>query len=154
MRIAAIGGLDHKPRRPPCAVELILLWLALAHMASAFAPNYSALLILRLTMLVFAGAFTPLAAGTAALLVNEDKQASAIASVLLGWALAIAAGLPLISVIAPQIGWRATYGLVGILAVMGFLALLVGLPGDSGAGRSFLRPGWRSAAVGRFCCCC
>ena len=109
-------------------LSLILLWLALAHVASAFAPNYSALLILRLTMLVFAGAFTPLAAGTAALLVNEDKQASAIASVLLGWALAIAAGLPLISVIAPQIGWRATYGLVGILAVIGFLALLVGLP--------------------------
>jgi DHA1 family inner membrane transport protein len=115
-------------------LSLILLWLALAHMASAVAPNYSTLLVLRLVMLVFAGAFTPLAAGTAALLVNDDKsvnddkQASAIASVLLGWALAIAAGLPLISVIAPQIGWRATYGLVGILAVIGFVALLVGLP--------------------------
>jgi DHA1 family inner membrane transport protein len=109
-------------------LSLILLWLAVAHIASAFAPNYSTLLTLRLAMLVFAGAFTPLAAGTAALLVNADEQASAIASVLLGWAVAIAAGLPLISVTAPQIGWRATYGLVGILGVIGSLALLVGLP--------------------------
>ena len=33
-------------------LSLILLWLALAHIASALAPNYSALLILRLMMLV------------------------------------------------------------------------------------------------------
>jgi DHA1 family inner membrane transport protein len=109
-------------------LSLILLWLALAHIASAFAPNYSTLLGLRLAMLILAGAFTPLAAGTAALLVKEDRQASAIASVLLGWSLAIAAGLPLISITAPQIGWRATYALVGILGAVAFLAVLVGLP--------------------------
>jgi MFS transporter, DHA1 family, inner membrane transport protein len=106
----------------------ILLWLALGHIASAFAPNYSSLLAIRLAMLALAGAFTPLAAGTAALLVPENKRASAIASVLLGWAAAIAMGLPLVSVIAPQIGWRATYNLMGILAALGFVALLVGLP--------------------------
>jgi DHA1 family inner membrane transport protein len=82
----------------------ILLWLALGHIASAWAPNYASLLAIRLAMLALAGAFTPLAAGTAALLVPENKRASAIASVLLGWAAAIAFGLPLVSVIAPQIG--------------------------------------------------
>ena len=106
----------------------ILLWLAFGHIASALAPDYSDLLMIRLVMLGLAGAFTPLAAGTAALLVPEDKRASVIASVLLGWALAIAAGLPLVSVTAPQIGWRATYGLVGILAILGFAALLAALP--------------------------
>jgi MFS transporter, DHA1 family, inner membrane transport protein len=124
----------------------ILLWLALGHIASAFAPNYPSLLAIRLAMLVFAGAFTPLAAGAAALFVSENKRASAIASVLLGWALAIAIGLPLISVTAPVIGWRATYGLVGILAAVGSLALLVGLPkGLKGAPVIFAT--WR--AVGR-----
>jgi hypothetical protein len=106
----------------------ILLWLALGHVASAFAPNYASLLAIRLAMLAFAGAFTPLAAGTAALLVPESKRASTIASVLLGWALAIAIGLPLVTVTAPQIGWRATYSLIGILAALGFLALLAELP--------------------------
>ncbi|MDB5608321.1 MAG: major facilitator superfamily transporter [Bradyrhizobium sp.] len=124
----------------------ILLWIALGHAASAFAPNYPSLLVIRLAMLAFAGAFTPLAAGTAALLVPEDKRASAIASALLGWALAIAVGLPLISVSAPLIGWRATYSLVGMLAAVGFLALLVGLPKGL-KGTPVIFATWR--AVGR-----
>ncbi|HEX7566405.1 MAG TPA: MFS transporter [Bradyrhizobium sp.] len=124
----------------------ILLWVAIGHMASAFAPNYSSLLVIRLAMLALAGAFTPLAGATAALLVSEDKRASAIASALLGWALAIAVGLPLISVAAPQIGWRATYGLVGILAAASFLALLVGLPKGL-KGTPVIFATWR--AVGR-----
>jgi DHA1 family inner membrane transport protein len=109
-------------------LSAILLWLAVGHIASAFAPDYSSLLWIRLAMLAFAGAFTPLAAGTAALLVAEDRRASVIASALLGWALAIAVGLPLISIAAPQIGWRATYNFVGLLAALGFLAVLIGLP--------------------------
>ncbi len=56
----------------------ILLWVAIGHMASAFAPNYSSLLVIRLAMLALAGAFTPLAGATAALLVAEDKRGSAI----------------------------------------------------------------------------
>lgn len=129
-------------------LSAILLWLALGHMASAFAPNYSNLLAIRLAMLAFAGAFTPLAAGTAALLVAENKRASVIASVLLGWALAIAIGLPLIAMTAPQIGWRATYGLIGILAALTFLTLLVGLPrGLKGAPIIFAT--WRAVGGNR-----
>lgn len=109
-------------------LSAIMLWVAVGHIASALAPNYPTLLVIRLAMLALAGAFTPLAAGAAVLLVPEDKGATAISSVLLGWALAIAVGLPLISLTAPQIGWRATYALIGILAALGFFALLVGLP--------------------------
>jgi predicted MFS family arabinose efflux permease len=87
-----------------------------------------------------------LAAGTAALLASEDKSASAISSVLLGWALAIAVGLPLISLTAPQIGWRATYALIGILAALSFLALLLGLP-KGVKGTPVIFATWR--AVGR-----
>jgi predicted MFS family arabinose efflux permease len=127
-------------------LSAILLWLALGHLASAFAPDYASLLVIRLAMLAFAGAFTPLAAGTAALLGSEDQRASLIASVLLGWALAIAVGLPLISVTAPLIGWRETYGLIGMLAVAGFVAILVAMPsGLKGAPVIFAT--WR--AVGR-----
>src|SRR5260370_42280142 len=124
----------------------ILLSLALGHIASAFAPNYPSFLAIRLAMLAFAGAFTPLAAGAAALFVSENKRASAIASVLLGWALAIAIGLPLIAVTAPVIGWRVTYGLVWILAAVGSLTVRVVLPkGLKGAPVIFAT--WR--AVGR-----
>jgi predicted MFS family arabinose efflux permease len=62
------------------------------------------------------------------LLVSEHERASAISKILLGWAIAIAIGLPLVTLIVPQIGWRATYGLIGMLAMFGFLALIIGLP--------------------------
>jgi predicted MFS family arabinose efflux permease len=127
-------------------LSVILLWVAVGHIASALAPNYPSLLAIRLVMLALAGAFTPLAAGTAALLASEDKSASAISSVLLGWALAIAVGLPLISLTAPQIGWRATYALIGILAALSFLALVIGLP-KGVKGTPVIFATWR--AVGR-----
>jgi predicted MFS family arabinose efflux permease len=65
-------------------LSAIVLWLALGHMASAFAPNYLALLVIRLAMLAFAGGFTPLAASTMTLLVSEHERASAISKICLG----------------------------------------------------------------------
>jgi DHA1 family inner membrane transport protein len=127
-------------------LSAVMLWVAVGHFASALAPDYPSLLGIRLVMLAMAGAFTPLAAGAAALLVSEDESAAAISSVLLGWALAIAVGLPLISLTVPQIGWATTYALIGGLAALSFLALLAELPkGLKGAPVVFAT--WR--AVGR-----
>jgi predicted MFS family arabinose efflux permease len=109
-------------------LSAMLLWIAAGQAASALAPSYPGLLAIQLAMLAFAGGFTPLASGAAALLVAEERSAAAISSILVGWALAIAAGLPLVSLIAPQIGWRVTYALIGILAATSCLALLAGLP--------------------------
>jgi MFS transporter, DHA1 family, inner membrane transport protein len=109
-------------------LSAMVLSIAVGQTASALAPSFPALLAVQLAMLAFAGGFTPLAAGAAVLLVSEEKGAAAISSVLLGWALAIAAGLPLISLIVPHIGWRTTYVLIGVLAALSFLALLRSLP--------------------------
>jgi predicted MFS family arabinose efflux permease len=110
-------------------LSAIMLWLAFGHVASAVAPDYASLLSIRVIMLAFAGAFTPLAAGTAALLVSEDRRGAAVTSVLLGWALALAVGLPLISLAVPLIGWRATYAVVSALAMVSFLTIQAALPG-------------------------
>jgi predicted MFS family arabinose efflux permease len=109
-------------------LSAVMLWVTAGHLASALVPDFASLLAIRLAMLALAGAFTPLAAGTAALLVAKENGATAISSVLLGWALAIAVGLPLISLTAPQIGWRATYALIGTIAALSFLALVLGMP--------------------------
>lgn len=108
-------------------LSAILLCLALGHVASAFVPDFASLLLIRLAMLAVAGAFTPLAAETAALIVPPENRSSAVASVLLGWALALAVGLPTVAATVPVIGWRASYELVGALAAAGFLALIFGL---------------------------
>ena len=102
--------------------------LALANAASAFAPDYATLLVIRLIMLAIGALYTPQAAGTAALIVRAEKRGGTIAYIFLGWSLAAAVGLPLVTFIASRYGWRETYGSIGIAACFGFLLLAWRLP--------------------------
>jgi MFS transporter, DHA1 family, inner membrane transport protein len=103
--------------------------LAITNAASAFAPNYTTLLIIRLIMLAVGALYTPQAAGTAALIVPAEKRGSTIAYVFLGWSLAAAIGLPLITFIASRYGWRAAYGSIGAAGCVSCLLLAWRLPG-------------------------
>lgn len=102
--------------------------LALGNLASAFAPDYTSLLAIRLVMLAVGALYTPQAAGTAALIVPAERRGSTIAYVFLGWSLAAAVGLPLITFIASRYGWRAAYGEIGVLGCLSFVLLLLRLP--------------------------
>jgi DHA1 family inner membrane transport protein len=102
--------------------------LALTNAASALAPDYVSLLVIRLVMLAVGALYTPQAAGTAALIVPPEKRGSTIAYIFLGWSLAAAIGLPLITFIASRYGWRAVYGSIGLLCVFSFLLLAWRLP--------------------------
>jgi MFS transporter, DHA1 family, inner membrane transport protein len=103
--------------------------LALTNVASAFAPDYMSLLIIRLIMLAVGALYTPQAAGTAALIVPPDKRGSTIAFIFLGWSLAAAIGLPLITFVASRYGWRTVYGGIGAIGCVSFLLLAWRLPG-------------------------
>jgi MFS transporter, DHA1 family, inner membrane transport protein len=113
-------------RRNLLAATLAIL--ALANIASAFAPDYGSLLAIRLVMLAVGALYTPQAAGTGALIVPEKKRGSTIAYIFLGWSLAAAIGLPLITYIASRYGWRAAYGGIGALGLVSFLLLAWRLP--------------------------
>ncbi len=102
--------------------------VALANFASAFAPDYAALLTIRLLMAAVAALYTPQAAGTVALLVPPEKRGGSIAYVFLGWTLAAAVGLPLVTFIASRYGWREVYGTIGTLSCISFLLLGWRLP--------------------------
>jgi DHA1 family inner membrane transport protein len=102
--------------------------LALTNVASAFAPDYATLLAIRLIMLAVGALYTPQAAGTAGLIVHPEKRGSTIAYIFLGWSLAAAVGLPLITFIASRCGWRMVYGGIGVLGCLSFLLLLWRLP--------------------------
>src|SRR3954469_2298764 len=103
--------------------------LAPANIASAFAPDYITLLVIRLIMLAVGALYTPQAAGTAALIVPAEKRGSTIAYIFVGWSLAAAVGLPLITFIASHYGFRAAYGGIGAVACLSFLLLAWRLPG-------------------------
>jgi DHA1 family inner membrane transport protein len=114
-------------RRRLLAVTLAVL--AFTNIASAFAPDYASLLALRLAMLAVGVIYTPQAAGTAAMIVPEAKRGSTIAYVFVGWSLAAAIGLPLITLVAHRYGWRTAYGGIGALGLVSFLLLTSRLPG-------------------------
>jgi MFS transporter, DHA1 family, inner membrane transport protein len=102
--------------------------LALANIVSAFAPDYVSLLVIRLIMLAVGALYTPQAAGTGALIVPVEKRGGTIAYIFLGWSLAAAVGLPLITFIASRYGWRAVYGSIGLIGCFSFLLLAWRLP--------------------------
>jgi DHA1 family inner membrane transport protein len=102
--------------------------LALSNIASAFAPDYASLLVIRLLMLAIGALYTPQAAGTAALIVPEERRGSTIAYIFLGWSLAAAVGLPAITFIASRYSWQAVYGAIGAMSCLSFLLLAWRLP--------------------------
>src|SRR4051794_13028246 len=114
-------------RRTLLAATLAVL--ALTNAASALAPNYATLLVIRLIMLAVGALYTPQAAGTVALIVPVHRRGSTIAYIFLGWSLAAAGGLPLITLIASRYGFRAAYGGIAIVACAGFVLLAWRLPG-------------------------
>jgi len=102
--------------------------LALTNAASALAPDYTTLLVIRILMLAVGALYTPQAAGTAALIVSPEKRGSTMAYVFLGWSLAAAIGLPLMTVVASGYGWRAVYGGIGAIGAVSFCLLAWRLP--------------------------
>src|SRR3954463_15471748 len=105
-----------------------LLVLTLGNLASAFAPDYASLLTLRLVMLAVGALYTPQAAGTAALISPVETRGSTIAYVFLGWSLAAAVGLPLITFVGSHLGWRTAYLAVGAAGAVSALLLTWRLP--------------------------
>jgi DHA1 family inner membrane transport protein len=102
--------------------------IAAANIASAFASNYAVLLVIRLLMATVAALYTPQAAGTVAMIVPLQKRGGSIAYVFLGWTLAAAVGLPLVTFIASHEGWRAVYGCIGAIGCVSFVLLAWRLP--------------------------
>ena len=107
-----------------------LAFMVVGQAASAFAPNYATVLALRLAMVAGAAAFTPQAASTIALLLPGKERSGAIAFVFLGWSLAVAGGLPLITFVAAYVGWRGAFAAASLAALVPAILLMFALPRD------------------------
>jgi MFS transporter, DHA1 family, inner membrane transport protein len=108
-----------------CAILAIIV---AAHVVAAFTTSFAALLVLRLVMVAAAAPFTPQAAGVVGLILPLDRRASAIAFVFLGWSLAAAAGLPLMTAIASRFGYAWCFMLIAIIAAISCALLMWRLP--------------------------
>jgi predicted MFS family arabinose efflux permease len=72
--------------------------------------------------------FTPVAAATITMIVAEKNRASAISFVFLGWSLAVALGLPIVTFVAAHVGWRETFGVLSALTAIALALLLYAVP--------------------------
>jgi len=106
-----------------------LLLYAVGHAASAFAPDYATLLVMRLVMISGAAIFTPQAASAVALIVPESRRASAVATVFMGWAVATAVVIPLMSIAAEALDWRLVYGVLAAGSLLAAIGVIAALPG-------------------------
>lgn len=106
-----------------------LVLVAAGHVAAACASSYAMVLALRIVTLAFVSLYTPQAASTVSLIVPDRMRARAISFVFLGWSMAIAVGLPLITFLATTFGWRETYAVIGVAATAVALLNAMALPG-------------------------
>ena len=116
----------HVERRTLLTATLAVI--ALGHLASALAPDYATLMAARLALLAVAALYTPQAASAIALIVPEKERPGAIAYIFIGWSLAVAFGLPMVTFLAAQFGWRAAYFGIVVIAVAATALNAVGLP--------------------------
>jgi MFS transporter, DHA1 family, inner membrane transport protein len=105
-----------------------LAMFAVANIASAFAPDFATLMVIRLIMLAIGALYTPQAAGVAAMIVPAERRGSTIAYVFLGWSIAAAVCLPLVTYAASRYGVAAAYGGIGAIACLSCLILAWRLP--------------------------
>ncbi len=105
-----------------------LVVYAVGHLVSAFATDFTTLLVSRLVMIGGAAIFTPQAASTVGLLSTPAQRATMVATIFLGWPLASAIGVPLTSFLGAITNWSTAYLIMSGLCVVAAIAVFVNLP--------------------------
>jgi len=104
------------PRRA-LLIALMALY-AVGNLASAAAPGYVSLILLRFVAGLPHGTYFGVAALVAAFLAPPDRRASAVALVMSGLTSATLVGVPLAAWLGQHWGWRAAFVLVGGIAAL------------------------------------
>jgi DHA1 family inner membrane transport protein len=135
---------------------VLMAVFALGNALTALAPGFGAMVAARFLSGLPHGAYFGIAALVAASLVPQHRRSQAIGQVMLGLTVATIIGVPLANLIGQAVGWRASFALVSVLALLTMLLCALFAPRDQ-AGRSdplrelgALRSGrvWITLAIG------
>ncbi|RST51378.1 MFS transporter [Variovorax sp. MHTC-1] len=122
-------------RRRALLIALMAVF-ALGNFASALAPDYLSLNLLRFASGLPHGTYFGVAALVAAALAPPDRRARAVGLVMLGLTGATLVGVPIAAWLGQIFGWRAAFVFVGLIAALAMVMLrrdLPDLPAPSGA---------------------
>ncbi len=91
----------------------------------------------------------PNAQALAGVVAEPSRRGKALATVTAGTTVAIALGVPLSAVIGHAFGWRLTFAIVGVLALLATSGFIFGLARDLGSGVPATTLGERVSVVKR-----
>jgi len=114
----------------------LLLWLlvafTLATVLSAVLPTFGLVLAARFIAGLPHGAYFGIATLVAASLMGEGKRGRGVAIVLAGLTIANVIGVPLITLLGQNAGWRIAYLAVAAIFALTFVAVAVAVPFQAG----------------------
>ena len=114
------------PRRA-LLIALMALF-AVGNLASALAPGYLSMNLLRFIAGLPHGTYFGVAALVAASLAPPHRRASAVGLVMLGLTSATLVGVPIAAWLGQHLGWRAAFVLVGAIAALACVLIRRGVP--------------------------
>ncbi|MGZ9818064.1 MFS transporter [Peribacillus simplex] len=100
---------------------ILMMVFIIGNAISAIAGTYEVLMISRVITAIAHGVFFAIAAPVAADIVPENKKGTAISIIFTGLTVAMIVGVPMGTFIGQNFGWRATFGAVVILGVIGLI---------------------------------
>lgn len=130
--LAVLGA--RLPRR--LLLIMLMAFFALGNFASAAAPGYISMLLMRFLTGLPHGTYFGVAALVAARLALPGRRAQAVGYVMLGLTIATLIGVPIAAGLGQWLGWRAAFvlvGLIGILAMGLVWRWIPDLPASQGA---------------------
>ncbi len=106
----------------------IMTLFGLANLLAAVAPNIEVMAVARLLPALALPVFWALASEAAMDLVGAEQAGQAVAKISFGVVCATVFGIPVGALVADALGWRAAFGLLGVLAFAKALLLFFFLP--------------------------
>ncbi len=108
-------------------VGLLVIFIA-SHILSAFAWSFNTLLVSRIGIAITHAVFWSINASLAIRIAPPGKKTQALSMIATGTALAMVLGVPLGRIIGQTMGWRTTFGLIGVASFVLMIMLARLLP--------------------------
>jgi DHA1 family inner membrane transport protein len=122
-----LTALTARYARKPLIVGLMAI-VIVGNLASALAPAYSVLFVARVVTALVTATFFANAIVIAASTAPEGKQASTVSKLVFGMNLSMMLGAPIGTFIGNNFGWRATFGVIAVVCLLGLVMVLPLVP--------------------------